>query len=213
MSPRTTKQYEEIREEKRNLIMDSALEHFAKEGYHATTITHIAKHAGISKGLMYNYFESKEALLGAIIERSVKEVLNYFDTNRDGYLSEEEFEFFVRRIGTLLREKRIFWSLLFQILMQSEVREHFLSSFVGASSLESSGVNPAPDMPAAQIMKVITDYFVRKRERMGPGYDSIAETKLFMLTVKGYAITRIYTGDSEEEDDEKIINRIIEMFK
>lgn len=213
MSPRTTKQYEEIREEKRNLIMDSALEHFAKEGYHATTITHIAKHAGISKGLMYNYFESKEALLKAIIERSVKEVLNYFDTDRDGYLSEEEFEFFVRRIGSLLREKRIFWSLLFQILMQSEVREHFLSSFVGASSLESSGINPAQDMPAAQIMRVITDYFVRKGERMGQGYDSIAETKLFMLTVKGYAITRIYAGDGEEEDDEKIINRIIEMFK
>lgn len=213
MSPRTTKQYEEIREEKRNLIMDSALEHFAKEGYHATTITHIAKHAGISKGLMYNYFESKEALLRAIIERSVKEVLNYFDTDRDGYLSEEEFEFFVRRIGSLLREKRIFWSLLFQILMQSEVREHFLSSFVGASSLESSGINPAQDMPAAQIMRVITDYFARKRERMGPGYDSIAETKLFMLTVKGYAITRIYAGDGIEEDDEKIINRIIEMFK
>ena len=106
MSPRTTRQFEEIREEKRTLIMDSALEHFAKEGYHATTITHIAKHAGISKGLMYNYFESKEALLRAIIERSVKEVLNYFDTNRDGYLSEDEFEFFVRKIGILLRQKR-----------------------------------------------------------------------------------------------------------
>ena len=213
MSPRTTRQFEEIREEKRNLIMDSALEHFAREGYHATTITDIAKHAGISKGLMYNYFESKEALLRAIIERSVKEVLNYFDTNRDGFLSEEEFEFFVRKIGILLRGKRVFWSLLFQILMQSEVREHFLSSFVGASSLESSGVNPAPDMPAAQIMKVITDYFVRKGERMGPSYDSAAETKLFMLTVKGYAITNIYAGEGEEEVDEKLINRIIEMFK
>lgn len=162
---------------------------------------------------MYNYFESKEALLKAIIERSVKEVLNYFDTDRDGYLSEQEFEFFVRRIGVLLREKRVFWSLLFQILMQSEVREHFLSSFVGAGSLESSGINPAPDMPAAQIMKVVTDYFVRKGERMGPGYDPVAETKLFLLTVKGYAITSIYAGDEEEAEDEKIINRIIEMFK
>jgi len=213
MSPRTTRQFEEIREEKRTLIMDSALEHFAKEGYHATTITHIAKHAGISKGLMYNYFESKEALLRAIIERSVKEVLNYFDTNRDGYLSEDEFEFFVRKIGILLRQKRVFWSLLFQILMQSEVREHFLSSFVGAGSLERSGLNPAPDMPAAQIMKVITDYFVRKGERMGPGYDSAAETKLFMLTIKGYAITSIYGGEDDKEENEKIINRIIGMFK
>jgi len=213
MSPRTSKQFQEIREEKRTLIMDTALEHFASEGYHAVTITDLAKHAGISKGLMYNYFESKEALLRAIIQRSVSEVQNYFDTDRDGFLSGEEFEFFVRKLGVLLKQKRDFWRLLFQILMQGEVREQFLSSFVGASSLESSGINPAPDMPAAQIMRVITDYFVRKGERMGPGYDSIAETKLFMLTVKGYAITSIYAGDGEEEDNEKIINRIIEMFK
>ena len=213
MSQRTSKQFQEIREEKRTLIMDTALEHFASEGYHAVTITDLAKHAGISKGLMYNYFESKEALLRAIIQRSVSEVQNYFDTDRDGFLSGEEFEFFVRKLGVLLKQKRDFWRLLFQILMQGEVREQFLSSFVGASSLESSGINPAPDMPAAQIMRVITDYFIRKGERMGPGYDSIAETKLFMLTVKGYAITSIYAGDGEEEDNEKIINRIIEMFK
>ena len=72
MSPRTPKQFEEIREEKKTLIMDVALEHFANEGYHNTTINHIAKHAGISKGLMYNYFESKEELLAEIINRSMR---------------------------------------------------------------------------------------------------------------------------------------------
>ena len=70
MSPRTPKQFMEIREEKKTLIMDVALEHFANEGYFTTTINHIARHAGISKGLMYNYFESKEELLTEIINRS-----------------------------------------------------------------------------------------------------------------------------------------------
>ncbi len=211
MSPRTSKQFQEIREEKRTLIMDTALEHFAREGYHAATITHLAKHAGISKGLMYNYFESKEALLRAIIQRSVSEVLNYFDTDRDGFLSDEEFEFFVRKLGALLKQKRDFWRLLFQILMQEEVREHFLGSFVGARSLELSGFDANPELPAARIMNVITGYFDRKASRMGPGYDAMTEIKLFMITVKGFAITSIYTGEGEEE--EKIINRIIEMFK
>ena len=213
MSPRTSKQFQEIREEKRTLIMDTALEHFAREGYHAATITHLATHAGISKGLMYNYFESKEALLRAIIQRSVSEVMNYFDTDRDGFLSEEEFEFFVRKLGVLLKQKRDFWRLLFQILMQEEVREHFLSSFVGAGSLDLSGIDPDPKLPAARIMKVITDYFCRKAARMGPGYDAITEIKLFMMTIKGYAITSIYAGDSETEENEKTINRIIELFK
>ncbi len=142
MSPRTSRQNEEIREEKTALIMDTALMHFANEGYYATTINHIAKHAGISKGLMYNYFDSKEALLKAIMGKSIAEVMNFFDIDRDGYLSEQEFEFFVRKINVMLKEKRSFWRLLFQLLMQNEVREQFLKSFVGSNSLEHSGDVP-----------------------------------------------------------------------
>ena len=63
MSPRTKQQFEDIREEKRSLIMKVALELFAEEGYHNTSISKIASRAGISKGLLYNYFDSKEDLI------------------------------------------------------------------------------------------------------------------------------------------------------
>ena len=135
MSPRTQQQFQEIREEKKTLIMDVALKHFANEGYYRTTINHIARHAGISKGLIYNYFESKESLLYGIISKSVLELYKYFDINRDGYLSEAEFEFFVRRIAQILKEKQTFWRLFFQLLMQNEVREQFLKEFLGSGSL------------------------------------------------------------------------------
>lgn len=213
MSPRTSKQYEVIREEKIILIMDTALEHFANEGYFAATINHIAKHAGISKGLMYNYFESKEALLKAIIHKSISEVLNYFDIDRDGYLSEEEFEFFVRKVNVMLKEKRSFWRLLFQLLMQNDVREQFQKSFVGTDSLERSGTVPDLNLPASQIMRMITDYFVRKKEEKLDGYDPEIEIKMFLITLKGFAITSIYADDREDENNEKAINRIIELFK
>jgi len=213
MSPRTSKQYKEIREEKIALIMDTALEHFANEGYYTTTINHIAKHAGISKGLMYNYFESKEALLKAIISKSITEVLNYFDTDGDGYLSEDEFEFFIRKVNVMLKEKRSFWRLFFQLLMQNEVREQFLKSFVGTYSLERSGIVPDLNFPASQIMRMIADYFFRKKETMGEGYDYAIETKMFIITLKGFAITRIYSDAREDENNEKAINRIIELYK
>ncbi len=86
-----------MREEKRNLIMDVALEHFSNQGFQATTITHLAKHAGISKGLMYNYFRSKEDLLSAIMDRSVTEVYGYFNPDNDSHLTPDEFELFIRR--------------------------------------------------------------------------------------------------------------------
>ncbi|MCX6259928.1 MAG: TetR/AcrR family transcriptional regulator, partial [Bacteroidia bacterium] len=169
--------------------------------------------AGISKGLMYNYFESKEALLKAIIHKSITEVLNYFDIDRDGYLSEEEFEFFVRKVNVMLKEKRSFWRLLFQLLMQNDVREQFLKSFVGTDSLERSGTVPDLNLPASQIMRMITDYFVRKKEKKVDVYDPVIEIKMFLITLKGFAITSIYADDREDENNEKAINRIIELFK
>ena len=66
MSPRTEEQFEEIRESKKNLIQEVALELFATRGYHSTSISMIAKEADISKGLLYNYFESKEELLNSM---------------------------------------------------------------------------------------------------------------------------------------------------
>lgn len=213
MSPRTSRQYEEIREEKIALIMDTALEHFANEGYFSTTINHIARHAGISKGLLYNYFESKEALLKAIIHKSIAEVLNYFDINRDGYLSEEEFEFFIRKINVMLKEKRSFWRLLFQLLMQNDVREQFLKSFAGTGSREQSGTILGLDLPASQIMNMIKDYFIRRKEKTGEGYDPEIELRMFLITIKGFAITSIYADDEEDDNNEKAVNRIIELYK
>ncbi|HRW21852.1 MAG TPA: helix-turn-helix domain-containing protein, partial [Bacteroidales bacterium] len=63
MSPRTPEQFEEIRLSKHKLILDTAMKLFASSGYHNTSISKIAKEAGISKGLIYNYFDSKEDLL------------------------------------------------------------------------------------------------------------------------------------------------------
>jgi AcrR family transcriptional regulator len=213
MSPRTSKQYEEIREEKIALIMDTALEHFANEGYFSTTINHIARHAGISKGLMYNYFESKEALLKAIMNKSIAEVLNFFDIDRDGYLSGEEFEFFIRKINVMLKEKRSFWRLLFQLMMQNDVREQFLKSFSGINPREQSGTLPGLDLPASRSMNMIADYFIRRKELKDESYDPEIELRMFLITIKGFAMTSIYADDVEDDNNEKAINRIIELYK
>ncbi len=50
-------------QEKRALILRAAVETFAKKGYHQGTITGIAREAGISYGLVYNYFKNKEDIV------------------------------------------------------------------------------------------------------------------------------------------------------
>jgi hypothetical protein len=213
MSPRSSQQFQEMREDKMTHIMVVALERFANEGYFRTTISHIARHAKISKGLIYNYFESKEALLKAIIHKSVNEVYKYLDIDRDGYLSEEEFEFFMRKVNVLLKEKRHFWRLLMQLLLQNDVREQFLKAFPETDSLIHPGHIPGDNYYPLQMMKMMTDYFVKKKGRMDEKYDPEADLNMFLITLKGFAITSIYTDKNNDENNEKVINRIIELFK
>lgn len=121
--PRTEEQYEKIREQKKALIMETALELFATHGYYPTSISMIAKKAGISKGLSYNYFKSKEDLVREIMINGVKTFIESFDSNKDGILTCEEFEFFVRDTFRVLQENIPYWKLYFSTMMQPQVFE------------------------------------------------------------------------------------------
>jgi TetR/AcrR family fatty acid metabolism transcriptional regulator len=54
---------------RRNQILDAAARLFAERGFHRTTTRDIAEAADVSEGTLYNYFESKDALLLAILAR------------------------------------------------------------------------------------------------------------------------------------------------
>lgn len=55
--------------ETQNRIVSSAIELFERDGYAATTLRGIAAHAGVSTGLAYRYFSSKEELVLALYGR------------------------------------------------------------------------------------------------------------------------------------------------
>jgi AcrR family transcriptional regulator len=56
-------------QERRNQLIDTALALFAERGVEGTTIKDIAERAGVAQGLVYHYFDSKDALFYAIIAR------------------------------------------------------------------------------------------------------------------------------------------------
>lgn len=57
----------------RENILDAAQACFIRFGFHAAGMAKIAETAGISPGLIYRYFDSKEAIILAIIERQLAE--------------------------------------------------------------------------------------------------------------------------------------------
>jgi AcrR family transcriptional regulator len=67
MSPRNQSKNEEIRQETMKKISEAAFSLIVRQGFESTTIAQIAKEARVSKGLLYNYYVSKEALLEKLI--------------------------------------------------------------------------------------------------------------------------------------------------
>ena len=72
MAPRTPTQNEEIRQQARQQIRNAAFELFAAKGFANTSVRAIAEKAGVSKGLIYHYFEGKDDILHAIFEDLAK---------------------------------------------------------------------------------------------------------------------------------------------
>ena len=59
------------KEERPAEILAAALKTFSSKGYAATKLAEVAKEAGVSKGTLYLYFESKEALFKAVVNEFV----------------------------------------------------------------------------------------------------------------------------------------------
>jgi AcrR family transcriptional regulator len=60
--------------DRRSQILDAALICFAKRGFHQTSMHDISAEAGISVGLIYRYFENKEAVISAMADHHKKEI-------------------------------------------------------------------------------------------------------------------------------------------
>jgi len=52
-------------------ITAAAMQAFAEKGYDATKVEEVAKRAGVSKGLLYLYFKTKEELFKAVVRNFV----------------------------------------------------------------------------------------------------------------------------------------------
>jgi len=70
LMPRTKETFEAMRHSTRQKIEVSALSLFARKGL-SVKISEIAKTAGVSQGLMYSHFKSKEELIAELIKQAI----------------------------------------------------------------------------------------------------------------------------------------------
>ena len=89
----------------RSLLVDTAGQLFATQGYDRTSVESIIKQAGVSKGAFYHHFSSKDELLGAVTDQ--------LDIEASGAIEEVIAD---TTVGALVRLNRLFatsrsWSL------------------------------------------------------------------------------------------------------
>jgi len=78
--PRNKEANQKVKDERRDQILSSALSLFATKGLAATKISDIAVKTGMSQGLIYHYYKSKEEiftwLIGSAMEKMNEAALN-----------------------------------------------------------------------------------------------------------------------------------------
>ena len=130
--PRTKEQNKEIRDKTKKLILDSALKLFAEKGFQTTSMSDIAELAGVSKGLAYNYFDSKQHLVEEIFKNFMSVFAELYlpaQEEQDPYIRLEKYTDITFR---WLKDGFDFWRMIFALWLQPGVFERsteFMTDF------------------------------------------------------------------------------------
>lgn len=109
---------------KKKQILQTALDLFANEGYQNTSTSKIACRAGVSEGLIFKHFQSKEGLLSAVVNlanEDIKAFIKRMENQEDPRkVIETVFEF-----PPLVSTNRDFWKLQFSLKYQCPGKKQF----------------------------------------------------------------------------------------
>ena len=163
-------------EDRREQIMEAALRVFAKKGFAEASNRDIAREAGITPGLIYHYFESKEALLKAILEeRSPSRVAREIPEQILALPPEEFFRFVIRQMLTGMEDVK-FLPLL-KLYLSEAIHHPEIGPLVTASIAQGGNFMEgyvAAKMESGQLCKT----------------DSLLATELVMGSVMNMVLRR-----------------------
>jgi AcrR family transcriptional regulator len=105
MSTTTAARWRRRRDERPAEILEAALAVFADRGYAATRMEDIARRAGVTKGTIYLYFESKDAVFRSLVQESIGKTIGGLLTAVSQYEgpSSDLLQRVLRGIGSFIR--------------------------------------------------------------------------------------------------------------
>ncbi len=93
----------EEKEKRRQEILEKSIELFVKRGYYGTTVADIAREVGMSVGLLFHYFDSKEKLYEEIVKLGLEATKSVMTIDKS-----EPIEFFTEVAEFILNSVKMF---------------------------------------------------------------------------------------------------------
>lgn len=109
---------------RRDALLDSAAEVFARSGYNGASLEEIASSAGVSKALIYEHFDSKRELHIELVNRQAAEVFGRLEEAAEsGTTGEERLRLGVDAFLSFVEENRDAWRATFRDATDAETAE------------------------------------------------------------------------------------------
>jgi AcrR family transcriptional regulator len=124
MSPRNN-----VSEERKAQILEAARGIFSKRGFHKTRMSDIAEESGLSKGALYLYFESKDAIILGLLEKLFEpEIRDFQNLINDDRSAEEKLLVYAERAAEDIQKTMNWMPLTYEFFAMAFRRDRIKKS-------------------------------------------------------------------------------------
>jgi AcrR family transcriptional regulator len=164
--------------DRRVLILDAARSAFAERGFHQTSLDAVAEQAGISKALLYEHFDSKRELFGAMLEMHVQELVERINgAVASAEPGEARLRAGLEAFFGFVEERRGAWRILFRNpgdpdVLESigRVRDEVGAAIVQVMSEEAAAKGlESPDLPL--MVEMVAQQLVGAMQSLADWWD------------------------------------------
>ncbi|HOT13358.1 MAG TPA: TetR/AcrR family transcriptional regulator [Bacteroidales bacterium] len=193
--PRNKEANQKVKDGRREQILAAALELFARKGLVATRISDISAKTGISQGLIYHYYKSKEEVFNWLIRDAVEKMNTAALELEKLPLSAKEK--IVLAVEQLLKgfDQKVETAYYYFLITQAALSEAFpqeARDFIFSQNNIKYGV--------------INRIFIHgQKEGTVRSFDAAEMTTLFFSTINGLAMYKAINGANAKMPDKRII--------
>ena len=202
--------YKKLSDEKKQIIIDSGIEEFAKEGFVGANLARIAKGAGVSVGVIYKYYKDKEDLFLACVRYGLNDLT---EALKEVAFKSDDLEASIRAVvRTLINHSKNNQNIN---MMYNEITSGGAKQFATMLAEEIEGISAL----------VYTDLLRKAKEEgrcrndLNPAMAAFFIDNLFMMLQFSYSCDyyrerlKLYLGEEAMGDDEAMEEGMVRFIK